>query len=692
MVYSVTQNLDEILDDRGFVKGTNRYIGGHGDPLPIGTVYKGIAFLGRKQKKSKVAQDSQILDESLENFKHPNADLDVSQKIANPGETVPLIFGKRVNNIGGIWIKPSLIKAGTDFHNQKLLYVISQGEVASSPEKSKTFTGLKRINFLDDQSITLNHIFNTAAALTNSPNTCPINGTGLFCGNDFYSYLNPTVKTSGSTLELRHELAVDYVDLRLLTRGSGDTSNTTFTATHQIFDAETGANITTAYNNYTGYTGTTTFIYNARFDSNYNLIGGRTVGTITSLVQDFFSNQNIDLASPNSDPALLQVSNGRTKFVFKVTVVAVNNQTNQNLPASTGTLEGVQEEVFIGTSNNIQNTSDDNSSFADITFLATTGNLYENPSSGTFPSETKQLYVFYDEGVKCDLYSQGLTGSNYLNGASNQFLDLAMHLFKIYKKIDGNNTASIVAPVDVTNLQNLSNFCSNNNMFFNGIISKNVNIVEFISNIAPYYFLAFLSVGGKYKFASTLPLDNNNQIKTTSLTVAATFTEQNVLNGSLRKIFINVEDKRDFVANVIYTNCIPTEVARRKTVTVRYSTTEIDAPVEQFDFSEFCVSVDHAILYSKYELAKRKHSSHDVSFSTNLVTTDLIPTDIIKLELQRETSAGDNRSETDFYQITSITYNTNGVSTIQASHFPLNNNNVSLISNDIINGNFKILE
>ena len=105
-------------------------------------------FSATAQKKSDVADDSFVLDESLDNVKKPNADLDVNQKIAKAGETVPLVFGKRVSNIGGIWLQPSLIKAGTQSFVQKLLFVVSQGEVVSSPEKSKAFTGLNKIVFL----------------------------------------------------------------------------------------------------------------------------------------------------------------------------------------------------------------------------------------------------------------------------------------------------------------------------------------------------------------------------------------------------------------------------------------------------------------------------------------------------------------------------------------------------------------
>jgi len=676
------------LDKKSTVDG-KYYLGGH-KPVPIGTVYKGASFTGLKQRKSKVGQNSQILDDSLENFKHPDADLNVSQKIAKTGETVPIVFGKRVNNIGGVWIQPNLVKAGTDSFVQKLLYVISQGEIVSSPIKAKAYTGLIKLSFLDDTSVTLSHVYSTAASLASSPNSCPITGSGLYCGNDIYTYLSETTKTSGSNLIKNPDQAVDYYDLRSITRGTGDTSNTTFVASLQVFDAETGDNITTAYQSYIG-SSDMQFLFNGRYSSG-SLVGGQTVGTVISLRSLVGGTGLFSPLTGSNLTALQQVSGGRTKFIFKYTHVSTNTQTNTSNPASTGTLEGVQRETVIGTSTTIQNTSNNNSSFADITFLTTSGNLYEEPNAGTFPSSTKQLYIFYEQGVKVDLFSAGLSGSSYTNGASNQFIDLAMHLFKIYKKIDGNNTAQIVAPVEVSNLQSLSTFCTNNSMFFNGIIAKAVNIVEYISSIAPYYFLSFLSVGGKYQFAPTLPINGSNQIDTTAITPAVTFTEANIISGSFKKIYLNVEDRREFISNVIYTDCIPTAVSRRKTVSVRFTSSALDSPTEQFDLSECCSDVNHAILYAKYELARRKHSTHNISFSTPLLTTSVIPTNIIKLQLQRENSVGDDRTEINYYQITSITYDNDGLSNIQATHFPLDTNDKSEISLEITTGTFTVLQ
>ena len=660
---------------------------------------KDALFTANAQKKSQVGQDSQILDESLSNFKKPNSDLDIKQKIATTGETVPIIFGKRANNIGGVWIQPSLIKAGTENFAQRSLFVISQGEIVSTPTKSRAFTGTRKLIFLDDTSITLTHIYSTAASLASSPNSCPLSNTGLFCGNDIYTYLTELYKTSaGSYLSNYPDLGKDYFNIKEITRGTGDTSNSTYGMTVKIFDAETGADVTSGFYNNPGQT----FGYNNAFDSNGQFIGGRTVGTIEDLAAEL-NNGNL-FAPINAETVaagtytqqdlnnLLAISGGRTKFIYKYTFVSIQNQTIPSNPASTGTLDGIQEEYTIGTSAVIQNTSNNNSSFADITFLVVSGNLFNIPTAGTFPTETKQLYMFYEQGVKVDLYSAGLSGSNYTQGASNQFVDLALHLFKLYKKIDGNNTATIVAPVELSNLQSLSSFCTNNSMFFNGIISKAVNIVEFITNTSPFYFLSFLSVGGKYQFAPILPITGSNQIDTTALTPTMTFTEANIIQGTFKKQYLSVEQRREFIANCIYTECVPTAIARRKTVSVRFSSSALDSPTEQFDMSDFCADVNHAILYAKYELSRRKHSTHNISFSTTLLTTTLIPTNIIKLQLQRKNSVGDDRTEIEYYQVSTITYDNDGVSNIEASHFPLDSNDKSEISLELTTGTFTVLQ
>lgn len=670
--------------------------------------------LAQQQKTAKIGQDLNILDESPQNFKKPSSDLDVKQRIATTGETVPIVFGKRINNIGGVWVQPSLLKAGTFEFRQSYLFAISQGEIVGTPSKGTSYTGIKKILLLNDSTITITNIYNSAATLAASPNTCPIQGTGLFCGYENYSFLNPVMPaSSGFSIGKFPDIKKVHTIFNILTVGVGDTSNSAYNMTAELFDAETGADVTgnvqsgTPFFTTTGGAGNPQDLqWNVRGSGAQGLglptLGGFPVGNVVSLI----SITNGDLGTPYNAETVAAgsrtqadldkinaINNGKSNFYRKYTFVLLNTQVIATNPASTGTLTGCQLEWIVGNRSNINTyTNLDNSSYADITFLSISGQLFESPFEGTYPSETKQVYVFYDEGVKVDLYSAGLSGSSYTQGASNQFLDLAMFLFTIYKKIDGNNTADIVAPVEVANLQSLSTFCTNNNMFFNGTVSKSVNIIDYITTISPYYFLLFLSVGGKYKFAPILPLNSSNQFDTSAITPTATFTEANIIKGSLQKTFLSVEEKRSYIANCIYNECSPSEISKQKTVTVRFTATTNDAPTEQFDMSDFCVNVNHAILYAKFELARRKHSTHSISFSSPLITTSLIPTNIIKVELQRKNSVGDDRTETNYYQVDSITYDNDGVSNIDATHFPLNNSNISEITNEMLTGSFNILQ
>lgn len=84
--------------------------------------------------------------------------------------------------------------------------------------------------------------------------------------------------SSGTFLENEPDLGKDFQNVRIKTFGTGDTSNTTFVMSLQVFDAETGANITTAYQSYLGVSDML-FGFNQRTDGS-SIVGGRTVGTI----------------------------------------------------------------------------------------------------------------------------------------------------------------------------------------------------------------------------------------------------------------------------------------------------------------------------------------------------------------------------------------------------------------------------
>jgi hypothetical protein len=332
----------------------------------------------------------------------------------------------------------------------------------------------------------------------------------------------------------------------------------------------------------------------------------------------------------------------------------------------------------------------DNSAYADITFLRVEGDIYDPPSEGSYPTTIKQLFIYYEEGVEVDLYSGGLVSNVYPRGASNQFVDLAMYLFTIYKRVDGANTSDIASPIYTDNLTSIAAFADLYGFYYNGVLENAVNIIELLSSFAPYFFLSFLSVGGQYRFEPVLPLDGD-QLDETALTPAAIFTEDEILSGSFNKSFYPIAGRQDFIAVMLYREANPSSISIQRTIQVSYDTTALDAPVEQFDMTDFCTYENHASSYALLQLAKRKLSTHSISFQTALIVTGLKPTDIIKIDRQRITSTGDNRAEVEWYQITSISYNSEGSSTIQAEHFPVTAGDVSAITYSIVNDSFRIV-
>ena len=617
--------------------------------------------------------------------KIPQADLGAEQRIGTAGETVPIVFGKRVNSVGGVWVQPSLVRSGSNFFKGAFLFPVSQGQIVSSPVKYRVWIGLRNLAFLEDQTITVSAIYNSAATLAGSPGTCPIIGSGLYCGNDTYTYVISRSAT-GEHVDRQDWAATNFYGFRDIARGTGDTTNSTFQCTFEVFDNVTGNDVTSAYLTAAGIPPGSTQIFNANITSTGTLLGGFAIG----VVQDYIDGTNLQpgVASGYLNLASFYASIGVTGGVtIKYSSVGVDNQTNPSNPASTGTLESVQTEYVISKYANPSSTpTADNSAFADITFLKIVGDIYDPPDNGSYPTTTRQVSVYYEQGVSVNLYSAG--GST--QGASNQLVDLAMYLFTIYKR-SSNTDPDVAAPVFTGNMEDLADFCDEYDLHFNGIISESLNIIEYLGEISPYFLLSFQSNGGQYRFEPLLPLTGSQQVKTTALTAAATFTEDEILPGSFSKTYLPAADRTDVNVNVLYRLNNPDAIGTQQTVQVRYSGVNLDVPVEQFDMSDFCANRDHAIFYAKHFLARRKYSVHSITFSTPLSTDGLMPTDVIKIQRQRITSTGDNRTEIEWYQIISISHSTDGVTSIEAAQFPVNGSNIARISSDVINGSFTIV-
>ena len=70
------------------------------------------------------------------------SDLERQQSVGQIGETLPLVFCKRVSSIGGTWVSPRIIGIGLEQDKMSLIFPLSAGRTGGL-DKNEIFIGIK---------------------------------------------------------------------------------------------------------------------------------------------------------------------------------------------------------------------------------------------------------------------------------------------------------------------------------------------------------------------------------------------------------------------------------------------------------------------------------------------------------------------------------------------------------------------
>jgi len=175
--------------------------------------------------------------------------------------------------------------------------------------------------------------------------------------------------------------------------------------------------------------------------------------------------------------------------------------------------------------------------------------------------------------------------------------------------------------VNKANMTIAANFCKKNNLFWDGVISNRVNLREFIFEQATYCLLDFTIIGGQFSLYPAVPFDPNTfEIDLdgpihSKPKIKAMFTDGNIKD--LNVAFLNPEDRETFQANIIYRKEKVNGFSEKKSLVVRLvGSAHEDDPLETFDLSGFCTSIDHAVTFGKYVLSNREKVDHTITFKT----------------------------------------------------------------------------
>ncbi len=225
-----------------------------------------------------------------------------------------------------------------------------------------------------------------------------------------------------------------------------------------------------------------------------------------------------------------------------------------------------------------------------------------------------------------------------LKGPSNLLTDLVFYLFTDQMGGAGGltgMTADNPTLIEKQKLVETSRFLQKQKLFFNGVIGENINLRQFVMDMAPNFLCNFVLTNGKFALLPAIPhMAESGEINTGALDIKQFFTAGNILEGSFKLEYLSTEERRPFKASVRYRQEVKNKFPEEKVVEVKVKNSlDYDPlrtaphierlPQEQFNLTQFCTSKDHAIKVAKYFLGLRQLVTHTISFSTTVHGLDL---------------------------------------------------------------------
>lgn len=639
-------------------------------------------------------------DEQGNLVRRPTLELSTPLKPAEVGQTIPIVFCKRVSGVGGAWITPPLVRTGLQNLNENALFshafLLSDGQITTPVADFDTdvligyypwggYPGLG--NFITDRYQEV-----TYGSLPTTYNIYTVSLTQYY-DLETTTYYTAPIAAGGSAYNHNIGTVISETGSGTITISSSSPYCTYLQWNTTILG---GDDFRVYYNRKTVSTGTITRLndpimtvsWDYSFSDGTGVLstGTSSVGnTYTRAPSTLLTTLSVSLNSPEYDPldyndsGIFTYSNFTVvdQQVFYVTETIrkpfiIPDPLNLSLAyreTTTGNFSGMTLLGLKGAHEMIDKTDPVNAGFTDD-LIDQINNIHN-----------QQATVFCSNGIS--VYNLITTTT----GSSNNYADLVNHLGLQYAETISMDTASLTAA---------ANFTNTNNLFFNGALIDAVNYKEWVESTAGFFLLVPLNLESRIGLRPALPVTGAHAINTGVLTPAYTFDEDTIVEDTYAVDYIPLSERKPFEAVMLWRDQADTtgagfEQPFTTSLKVRYAADTGVLPQEQYDMSDFCVTSAHAALAAKYFLAKRKRTTHSVSFSTDIFTTlGLKPGDLIAIELDRVTSDGTSRTETNHYLIDTLTRRMDGTASITAEHFPLSGG-ASVIATDIVSGSFTVV-
>jgi hypothetical protein len=350
-----------------------------------------------------------------------------------------------------------------------------------------------------------------------------------------------------------------------------------------------------------------------------------------------------------------------------------------------------------------------------------------------------QVRMWIPDGVPTFRFGSGDVGP------ANKFSDLVYFLLTDPRAGVGRRVSDEL--IDTAGFYRTSRFLVQNGIYFDGVIEEQVNVREYISQLAPLHLCNFVISNGKFTVEPALPTETDGSLRQGAVQISALFTSGNIIEDTFAVNYLEAESRQNFRAVMTYREGTKNQLPEQRSMMVVWAdnTDEFNqAKMETYDMSAFCTYREQAFLVARYLLSVRRRVTHTVSFKTTPEGLYLAPGQYIRVitkaspdvsfnngvidasgnvvSLAGELSgtydifayrAGDsdvrltqitvtNGATTDttlfgslftvrldntkcnIYQVDQISMDEDGLVEIEASHFPCDNNLRSMIVQDVL--------
>lgn len=170
--------------------------------------------------------------------------------------------------------------------------------------------------------------------------------------------------------------------------------------------------------------------------------------------------------------------------------------------------------------------------------------------------------------------------------------------------------------IDEASFQAATVFTNSRNYYFDGAITEPINIRQWGADTARDFLLDLIISNGKFALQPLVEFDAPEPI-------TGMFTAGNILEDSFELTYLDQDQRQAPRISVKWRQEQTTgDLSNRglfpiiREVTVRESSTQALAPLDQLDLSDFCTSQQHAIDRAKFECRFRRLSTHQIKFTT----------------------------------------------------------------------------